>query len=202
MARHTRWVTETGTGHSQRLVATFRRMAAEGRDLAGEARLLDAMIPPGSSVLDAGCGSGRVGAALAERGHTVCGVDADEFLIEAAREDFPHVEWLVGDLSELDLTAGGQRRIFDAAILAGNVMPYLAPDTEVQVLRRVGAHVRPDGPILVGFGTTRGYAVADFDAHAIAAGLIVEQRFATWDLRPWRADADFAVTVLRRPAGD
>ena len=30
------------------------------------------------------------------------------------------------------------------------------------------------------------------------AGLVLENRFATWDLRPWRADADYAVSVLRR----
>lgn len=201
MARQTRWITETESGHAQRMADRFRRMAAEGHDLAGEARMLDAVIAPGSAVLDAGCGSGRVGAALAERGHTVLGVDADPTLIEAARQDYPDIEWVVGDLTELDLAAGGQRRLFDAAILAGNVMLYLAPDTEEEVLRRVGAHVRPDGPVVVGFGTGRGYALADFDAHAAGAGLLVEQRFATWDLRPWHADADFAVTVLRRPAG-
>ncbi|MEU7827241.1 class I SAM-dependent methyltransferase [Catellatospora sp. NPDC049133] len=201
MAQQTRWATETERGHAQRMADRFRQMAAEGHDLAGEARTLDAIIAPGSAVLDAGCGSGRVGAALAVRGHTVLGVDADETLIAAAREDFPEIEWLVGDLTELDLTAGGQRRLFDAAILAGNVMLYLAPDTETEVLRRVGGHVRPGGPVVVGFGTGRGYAVADFDAHAAQAGLLVEQRFATWDLRPWREDADFAVTVLRRPAG-
>lgn len=200
MPRQTRWITDTERGHSQRLVARFRQMAAEGRDLAGEARLLDAIIAPGSSVLDAGCGSGRVGAALARRGHTVLGVDADDTLIAAAREDFPAVEWQVGDLTELDLTIDGQRRLFDSAILAGNVMLFLAPDTEAEVLHRVALHVRPDGPVVVGFGTGRGYAVADFDAHAAQAGLIVEQRFATWDLRPWRDDADFAVTVLRRTA--
>ncbi|MEU8004326.1 methyltransferase domain-containing protein [Catellatospora sp. NPDC049111] len=201
MARRTRWETDTESGHAQRMADRFRTMAAEGHDLAGEARLLDAVIAPRSAVLDAGCGSGRVGAALAVRGHTVLGVDADETLIAAAREDFPEIEWLVGDLTELDLTAGGQRRLFDAAILAGNVMLYLAPDTEAEVLRRVGVHVRPGGPVVVGFGTGRGYAVADFDAHAADAGLLVEHRFATWDLRPWRDDADFAVTVLRRPAG-
>ncbi|WP_155371352.1 class I SAM-dependent methyltransferase [Catellatospora vulcania] len=200
MAQQTRWVTDTTQGHSQRLVDRFRQMAAEGRDLAGEARMLDAVIAPGSTVLDAGCGSGRVGAALAARGHAVLGVDADETLIEAARHDFPDVEWAVGDLTELDLRSGGHSRLFDAAILAGNVMLYLAPDTEAEVLRRVGAHVRPDGPVVVGFGTGRGYDLADFDAHAAGAGLVVEHRFATWDLRPWRPDADFAVTVLRRPA--
>ncbi|GAB4055832.1 class I SAM-dependent methyltransferase [Catellatospora paridis] len=200
MGRQTRWVTETASGHAQRMADRFRQMAAAGHDLAGEARTLDAMIAPGATVLDAGCGSGRVGAALAERGHTVLGVDADPTLIEAARQDFPDVEWVVGDLTELDLRSHGQPRLFDAAILAGNVMLYLAPDTEAEVLRQVAAHVRPDGPVVVGFGTGRGYGLADFDAHAAGAGLVLEHRFATWDLRPWREDADFAVTVLRRPA--
>ena len=33
-----------------------------------------------------------------------------------------------------------------------------------------------------------------------AAGLTLEQRFATWDLVPFSDDADFAVTFLRVPA--
>jgi hypothetical protein len=55
--------------------------------------------------------------------------------------------------------------------------------------------------VLVGFGTDRGYALRDFDVHAAAAGLRAEHRFSTWDLRPWQEDAQFAVTVLRLPAG-
>jgi hypothetical protein len=31
----------------------------------------------------------------------------------------------------------------------------------------------------------------------VAVGLQPESRFATWDLRPWRAGADWAVSVLR-----
>ena len=67
------------------------------------------------------------------------------------------------------------------------------------VLVHIAAHVRDDGFIVVGFGLDRGYALADFDSHAAIAGLELEHRFATWDLRPWRDDAPFAVTVLRRP---
>jgi hypothetical protein len=37
-----------------------------------------------------------------------------------------------------------------------------------------------------------------FDDAVHAAGLRVEHRFATWDLRAWHEDADFAVSVLRR----
>lgn len=195
----TRWVTEHGPGHAQWYIQRFRQMAAEGADLDGEARLLDAMLARGSRVLDAGCGPGRVGASLAARGHVVVGVDVDPELIEAARADHPGPTWLVADLAGLDLAAEGIPEPFDAAVCAGNVMPFLAPGTEGVVLARLAAHLREDGFAVVGFGLDRGYALADFDAQAAAAGLQVEHRFATWDLRPWQDDAQFAVTVLRRP---
>ncbi|GIJ39126.1 class I SAM-dependent methyltransferase [Micromonospora andamanensis] len=200
MSNRTRWATDTGPEHSQWYVDRFRQLAAEGADLAGEARLLDTLVPPASRILDAGCGTGRVGAELARRGHTVVGVDADPVLIDAARADHPAPRWLVADLAELDLPAAGEDEPFDAAVLAGNVMAFVAEGTERQVLRRVAAHLRPDGVVAVGFGTDRGYPLTDFDADAVGAGLRLEHRFATWDLRPWRDDADFAVTILRRPA--
>ena len=199
MSELTRWATAHGAGHAQWYIERFRRMAAEGVDLDGEARLLDAMLARRSHVLDAGCGPGRVGAELAARGHVVVGVDADRELIEAAKADHPGPTWLVADLAELDLAAEGEREPFDAAVIAGNVMPYLAPGTERTVLARVAAHLREDGLIVVGFGLDRGYPLADFDTQTAAVGLELEHRFATWDLRPWHDDAPFAVTVLRRP---
>ncbi|MFI7491769.1 class I SAM-dependent methyltransferase [Micromonospora echinaurantiaca] len=200
MANPTRWATDTGPEHSQWYIDRFRRLAAEGADLAGEARFMDTVAAPGSRILDAGCGTGRVGAALAARGHSVVGVDADPALVEAARADHPGPRWLVADLAELDLAAAGEPEPFDAAVVAGNVMAFVAPGTEPAVLARIAAHLRPDGVMVVGFGTDRGYPLTEFDAHAVAAGLRLEHRFATWDLRPWRDDADFAVSVLRRPA--
>ena len=53
--------------------------------------------------------------------------------------------------------------------------------------------------VAVGLRTDRGYRLDRFDADAVAAGLRLEHRFATWDLRPWRDDAAFAVSLLRRP---
>jgi SAM-dependent methyltransferase len=200
MAEPTRWVTDTDEGHSQWYIDRFRAMAAEGVDLAGEARLLDAMIDRGSRVLDAGCGPGRTGAELHARGHAVVGVDADPALIAAAIEDHPGPRWLVADLAELDLTAAGEERPFDAVVMAGNVLAFVAEGTEPKVFASLAAHVRPDGLVVVGLGTDRGYSVESMDADAAAAGLVLEHRFATWDLRPWRDDAEFGVTVLRRPA--
>lgn len=191
---------DTKEGHSAWYVERFRTMAAEGADLGGEARLLDAMVPPGSRLLDAGCGPGRIGAVLHERGHTVVGVDVDPVLIAAAELDHPGPRWLVADLAELDLPAMGEPEPFAAAVLAGNVMVFLAPGTETDVLRRVAAHVVPDGPIVVGFHVNRELSLAAFDAAVAEAGVCIEHRFATWDLRAWHDGADFAVTVLRTPA--
>jgi 2-polyprenyl-3-methyl-5-hydroxy-6-metoxy-1,4-benzoquinol methylase len=199
MSTQPRWFTDTDEGHSQWYIDRFRTMAAEGVDLGGEARLIDAMVSPHSRILDAGCGPGRTSAVLHDRGHEVVGVDADAELIAAAEEDHPGPTWIVADLSTLDLAAHEQPEPFDAAVIAGNVMAFLAPETETRVLARVAAHLKPDAVAVVGFHTDR-YDLDDFDAHLRSAGFTLEHRFATWDLRPWRPGADFAVSVLRMPA--
>ena len=199
MATPTRWVTDTKPGHSEWYIERFRTMEAEGADLAGEGRLVDAMVHRHARVLDAGCGPGRTGSYLYQVGHDVVGVDADPKLIAAANEDHPGPRWLTADLAELDLPAMGETEPFDAIVLAGNVMVFVAPGTETDVLRRCAAHLAGDGFIVTGFHTNRELALDDFDRAIANAGLRVEHRFATWDLRAWRDDADFAVTVLRMP---
>lgn len=193
-------MTDTKQGHSQWYVDRFRTMAAEGADLAGEARLLDAMLPRGAWVLDAGCGTGRIAGELHGRGHHVVGVDVDPELIAAAREDHPGPDWVVADLADLYLAEHGINQRFDAAVLAGNVMCFVAPDSETDVLASVARHVVDDGVIVVGFGLGRTLTIAEFDHHVAAANLRVEHRFATWDLRAWSQDADFVVSVLRHAA--
>jgi 2-polyprenyl-3-methyl-5-hydroxy-6-metoxy-1,4-benzoquinol methylase len=113
--------TREDPGHSAAYAQRFRDMAAAGADLAGEARLVDALVPRRSRVLDAGCGPGRVGAFLHQAGHQVVGVDVDPVLVAAAEADHPGPTWLVGDLAELDLPARGVPSGFDVIVCAGNV---------------------------------------------------------------------------------
>jgi SAM-dependent methyltransferase len=194
-----RWVTDHESGHSEWYVQRFRSLAAQGADLEGEARFLDALLPRHARVLDAGCGPGRVGAALYSRGHSVVGVDIDPILLAAAKEDHPGPVWLQADLATMDLSALGESDPFDAAIVAGNVMTFLAVGTGSQVLRRIAAHLKSGAPIAVGFGRDRGYDISTFDRDTQEANLTLEHRFATWDLRPWTTASDFAVSVLRTP---
>ena len=190
----TRWQNERDAADSHDYVRRFADLAAAGADLHGEARAVDALIAPGSRVLDAGCGTGRVGAELARRGHRVTGVDLDPVLLDVARTDAALIV-VQADLAELDLP--GER--FDAVVAAGNVMVYLTPSTESGVYRRLAHHLRPGGVLIAGFATDRAYTTDAFDADLAAAGLVREHRFATWDLRPWQPHADWAVTVARRP---
>jgi SAM-dependent methyltransferase len=179
-------------GHSQWYIERFRKLARDGADLGGEARLIDAMVARGSRILDAGCGAGRVGGLLARAGHDVIGVDLDPELIAAAAQDHPGPDWRVGDLAGLDLPER-----FDVIVCAGNVMTFVAPDTRGEILRRMRAHLAEAGRVVIGFGAGRDYAFDDFLADAAAAGLTPDVLLATWDLRPFGPGADFLVALLR-----
>ncbi|TFV56832.1 class I SAM-dependent methyltransferase [Mycobacterium sp. PS03-16] len=184
-------------GHSQWYIERFRTMARAGDDLAGEARLVDAMVPRGAHILDAGCGPGRVGGYLAAAGHRVVGVDVDPALIEAAEQDHPGPRWLVGDLAELDLPARGMTEPFDLIVSAGNVMTFLAPSTRGQVLRRLRNHLAADGRAVIGFGAGRDYEFAQFLDDAAAAGFARDLLLSAWDVRPFTDDSEFLVAILR-----
>ena len=161
------------------------------------------------TVLDAGCGTGRVAIELARRGLEPVGLDADPGMLAPARVKAPDLEWVLGDLSDFELPeadgpgAGDaarrhRRRRFDAAVMAGNVMIFVAPGTEGAILRQLAAHLRPDGLVVAGFQLIPGRLRLDhYDELAAAAGLTLAERYATWDRKPWSPEADFAVSVHR-----
>lgn len=197
-----RWELET-TG--QRWTAyrdRFARLHAEGVDVDGEARFVDALLPRGATVLDGGCGTGRVAAALHARGHRVVGVDRDAGLLAEARARYPGVRYQQGDLGELSAAsfAPDGPGAFDAIVLAGNVAVYLAPGSERAVLATLVRLLTPNGLLVAGFATDRAYTPARFHAHLRAVGLPIRQLFATWQLATWHENADWVVTVACQAA--
>lgn len=186
--------------HSHRYIQRFKMMEANGHDLYGEARTVDAMVERGSRILDAGCGPGRHAGYLQQRGHTVVGVDGDPVLIDAAKQEYPEATFVVSDLAEMDLPAAGVAADFDVILCAGNVMGFLAPSTRVDVLRRFSTHLAPEGRAIIGFGAGRGYEFSEFFRDGEAAGLQLELALSTWDLKPFTADSQFLVAICSRDA--
>ncbi|MFN3601743.1 MAG: class I SAM-dependent DNA methyltransferase [Dietzia sp.] len=188
--------------HSRRYAKRWDDMIAEGVDIDGEARLIDAMVPRGARILDVGCGQGRTGAYLHGRGHRVTGVDLDPLLVERARELCPEATWEVADLAGDGWAAGP----FDLAVSAGNVLAFVDPADRGAVLANLATRLVTAsddvegraGRLVVGFGLDRGWSRDEFDADAREAGLELEQRWSTWDLRPFRDDSGFMVAVLVR----
>jgi SAM-dependent methyltransferase len=185
-----RWLDETGGRRGPAYDERFRELAASGVHVHGEADFVTRLLPSGSA-LDAGCGTGRVAVELARRGYDVVGVDSDRSMLDVARQvDLP---WVEADLAALDLG-----RAFDLVVCAGNVMVFLAPGTEGQVVRRLAGHLVPGGLLVSGWRTDR-LARPAYDALAEAAGLEQVARYSTWDGDAWRDDADWCVAVDRLP---
>lgn len=191
--------------HSADYAQRWRDLAAEGMDLDGEARFATALVAPGAAVLDAGCGQGRVGGYLSDRGYAVSGVDLDDELVAEARSAYPAAEWHVGDLATFDFlslaeqarTAGSGAAAsgFDLVISAGNVLTFVDPTARRPALAGLRSALAPDGRLVTGFGLDRGYGLDDYLEDLAATGLAVQHRFSTWDLRPFEPSSDFLVCV-------
>lgn len=177
--------------------ARWRALEAQGRPIHGEADLVASLEP--RSVLDAGCGTGRVAIELARRGIHTVGVDRDAAMLATARANAPHLTWVEHDLSTLDLADHGLPARFDVVVAAGNVMIFLAPGTERATVARLADHLPEGGCLVAGFSLSHAqYGLARYDEDCDAAGLVPVDRFATWDRDPWQAGGDYAVSIHRR----
>jgi SAM-dependent methyltransferase len=170
---------------------TYRAKERAGENVHGEADFVESFRP--ASVLDAGCGTGRVAIELARRGADVLGVDIDSEMLDAARNKAPHLNWRLGDIASIRLD-----RHFDAIVMAGNVILFVTPGTEGEVLKNLARHLAGNGVLIAGFQLSMGYlALDDYDRLARDAGLKLHERWSTWHRDPWYEQSTYAVSVHR-----
>jgi len=165
----------------------FDDLADKGVDVHGEADFVMRFAP--TSVLDAGCGTGRVARELARRGVAVVGVDTDASMVATARRLSPELDWRVDDLCAFDLG-----RTFPVVVMAGNVPLFTPPGTQRALVAGCVRHVEPGGILVAGFSLDRGYDTTRYDEDCAAAGLALVERWATWSCEPF-AGGDYAVSV-------
>jgi SAM-dependent methyltransferase len=189
----------SGEEYAERLAARAR----EGVDPHGEATFCASRLSSGARVLDAGCGTGRVAVRLDELGFSCVGVDVDESMLAVARRAAPHLPWHRADLAgvsaaDLDGASG-----FDLVVMAGNVVPLLAPGTVGRAVSSLASLLRPGGLLVAGFGLDRAHLPAgcpvtplsEYDDACRAAGLSPQERFSTWEGEPFEEGNGYAVSV-------
>lgn len=186
-----RWASDCNVQRGADYDRRWEQMAAAGLSVHGEADFICTLQP--TSVLDAGCGTGRVAIELAARGIDVMGVDLDHPMLDEARSKAPDLPWIQADL--VDVALG---RAFDVVAMPGNVMIFVQPGTESAVCRNLARHLAPEGVVISGFQLGQGYDLDGYDADCRAAGLALVERFATWEGTPYVPGAGYAVSVHRR----
>jgi SAM-dependent methyltransferase len=104
-------------------------------------------LPPGTAILDLGCGHGNpISQALSDEGFVIYGVDASATLITAFRERFPQARSECAAAEDSEFFC----RTFDG-IVAWGLMFLLPPDTQTTLIGKVARALNPGGKFLFTF---------------------------------------------------
>lgn len=108
---------------------------------------LGAQLPPGSRVLDVGCGTGLPTARqLTDEGHAVVGVDLSPAMLKLCRDNVPEGEYHRLDLADLETSEIGP---FDGAVAFFSLL--MLPRAEISfALRMLHGQIRDEGPFALG----------------------------------------------------
>lgn len=116
-------------------------------DISEEADWLVATLAA-TTVLEPGCGSGRMLEALADRGCQVVGIDTSPAMLELARRRLG----TRGEVFDADMTRFDLGRTFDGAVCPVNTLLHLSPEDLTRHLLRMSLHLEPRSRYLVQVG--------------------------------------------------
>lgn len=130
-------------------------------------------IPEGTtSVLEVGCGTGRLLASLEHEYDHVVGLDLHEEMVAIAKEAVSSSTVFAADMKTIDLQAR-----FDAIVMVGRVFPHVLTDAEeIELLRNCYNHLQPGGVIVLD----------TFDVRGLEDGHSRERTFSSSDFRVTR----------------
>ena len=121
-------------------------------DVTDEASWLrDRLGPSCRTVLEPGCGSGRMLVALARLGLAVTGIDVSERMLQLARARLA-AAGLPGEAVAADMTAFDLGRVFDGAVCPINTLMHLSREELPRHLRAMAAALAPGARYLVQLG--------------------------------------------------
>lgn len=104
-------------------------------------------MPPGSTIIDAGCGTGRPMAEYATaRGYRLIGIDQSEALLAKARERFPAQQWIHAALEDYPF---GERV---AGVILWDALFHIPRERHAMILRRIAACLGPGGRLMLTIG--------------------------------------------------
>ncbi|MEQ1873007.1 MAG: methyltransferase domain-containing protein [Ilumatobacteraceae bacterium] len=173
----------------------WQQMEQRGEASHGEADFIESLHP--TSVLDAGCGMGRVAIELHRRGIDVEGADLDNDLLAYARTDAPHITWHFADLATASLG-----RTYQLIAMPGNVMLFCRAEARTKIVANLASHLSDYGLLVAGFSLrtdAEALTLNDYDAACAAVDLELVDRYATWERAPFEG-SDYAVSVHKRRA--
>ncbi|MGI9621734.1 MAG: class I SAM-dependent methyltransferase [Acidimicrobiales bacterium] len=180
--------------------AKWEAMERSGVAIHGEADLVEALGP--ESVLDAGCGTGRVAIELARRGMFTVGVDVDPEMLTGAQNKAPDLDWVLADLASEALAGsllGVGEATFDLVVAAGNVMIFVDPQLVPTAIANLAGVIRAGGHLVAGFQLQSGrLSLSSYDEWCIEADLSLRDRWSTWSREPFEPPGDYAVSVHQK----
>ncbi len=109
----------------------------------GEPEMVHAQVASGASVLDLGCGTGRIAVPVARLGHPVVAVDESSAMLARIPAD-PRIRPVQAAIQDLDLGAS-----FAAVVLAGNLVNTDDDRLRQHLLGASARHLAPGGVVLV-----------------------------------------------------